>query len=327
MTPSDDQTPLSRLSRRNWTRRTIEDALAKGEAEDWFFDSLCARARNRSGWHWQERAAICWFLRHAADGQSERAAAALCCVVDGRETWHPWRLVRCLLRVVAALLAALAFLVVLVFASMDEPGDASSPSAASGLVLLASAAALAVGLSSMREGAAVRRCKEAAIESLGRLAVPASVATVARAAMAGSSGIGRAGQLAVIPVLEAIAPDHWGRLDDAVQAVCDLLSHPNTAIRLAAINALGHFAGGRALTAVSVASRLANPPEIEEALARVRPILRERQRQERQAASLLRPAHAPSDGADVLLRPAGGAPTEDPALLLRAVEEGATPPE
>ncbi len=323
------ETPLTWLSRGNRVRVRIEAALREGEAPGDLVDECCERAEDRTGWRWRERSAMCWYLRSAGRCRRPKATAALCAAVAAHDLWEPERLLRFAIRFCLTMALIVALVVVSLLACgtglWSRHGEVlvASPLAAISSMLTGwslPVAAASLVLSHLEEERRAHTARRISVESLGVLAEPTSAVTVSRAVFDADVGVRRAAEEAIIPILGAVTRAHQALLDDAEPTICELLRHRSPAVRLAAIEALGRFAGGRAVEPVNDMTFDRNPPEIDEALARVLPILRERQRQERQAASLLRPAHAPSDGADVLLRPAAGAPTEDPALLLRAVD-------
>ena len=96
------------------------------------------------------------------------------------------------------------------------------------------------------------------------------------------------------------------------------------ALLRAALPALEQIGDERALPYVDAiidrTPRNAAESEIVDLARQCRPALAERIEQQRVAMTLLRPSEAPSEGADILLRPAMGVGQTDPDLLLRPSE-------
>ncbi len=112
-------------------------------------------------------------------------------------------------------------------------------------------------------------------------------------------------KLAILRALEQVGDAR------AIPAVRKLLTPPRVA---------GFLIGGMdRMLKVGVGAKL---DAIHRAAAECLPYLEQRAEAERMRERLLRPAAAPTNAADILLRPAGGAPTTPDELLLRPVEGG-----
>lgn len=192
--------------------------------------------------------------------------------------------------------------------------------------------------------------KETAM-ALARARDPKAVGVLAKAVRDGDPDTKEAaarGLLSILPSLRASDREHID--SDAMDALLSLLpwregvragtDRLELELKLAILGALEQIGDARALPAVR---RLQTPPRVTGALLgfvdrrfhlgvradidrvcqaaqKCLPYLEERATAERLRDRLLRPAVSPAQGADVLLRPAGGAPVTPDELLLRPAE-------
>jgi hypothetical protein len=171
----------------------------------------------------------------------------------------------------------------------------------------------------------VNTVRAAAATALGRLQIPEAVGEVAAAVhdspgtrQTPGTGLVREAALNALPfLLDALTTHYYGRLpDQAIANLCRLLEHPNDRLILDVLEALGRVGGGSAVEPVERVARRGRAYTRQTA-ERILPVLRERQRREREAATLLRPSIAPDDPSQVLLRPAQDTGQADVNLLLR----------
>jgi HEAT repeat protein len=160
-----------------------------------------------------------------------------------------------------------------------------------------------------------------AIQSLARIGyVPALPRIID--GLNGTDVVYQAAADSIPTVLNRVTEDDYGRLPrDATPAICTLLRRRDERTRMAALSALEAAGDGRAVTAVR---RIAEtgPDRTRQFADRVLAVLEERHRRESDPARLLRATDVPAGAGASLVRPAGCAPTNDPAELLRPVRAG-----
>jgi hypothetical protein len=121
----------------------------------------------------------------------------------------------------------------------------------------------------------------------------------------------------------------YGRMHAmTIKVLCRALHYPKFSVKRAALKALRQVAGGDAVRSVEMFLSVERSPvwpvpddfrtEVEETLE----ILRARQANERDAARLLRPANAPNEADQHLLRPLDRVGEAFPERLLRPAQAG-----
>ncbi len=321
----NDLEALSCMHWRSRVRLTIRAAEETGNTADLHIEQLCRAARNVSGWCWHDRGVACRWLGLLATWprQRERAAEALTRVLRGGGWAISGRLARLGLRCTFA--AWLGQVILLL------PPNQSVRTLNTLMPLMVLLSVLAGALvSDLIERRRLNWVQRQALAALADLAMPETLAEVARAAIEGEKPVRQAAHGALVPILAATTEEHYGHLGEAVPPLCSLLERREWSLALPILEGLRRFGSGRAVDTVERLQEHAQtiaedersarrlPPGIEGAIEDTLAVLRERMRQERDASRLLRPA-APA-GSDTLLRPAAGAGPSDEDLLLRAVE-------
>lgn len=170
------------------------------------------------------------------------------------------------------------------------------------------------------------RTRYLSVRSLGRLAQPLSVGTLAMAVMDSNVQVSKEAVSAVQEVLPTLSAEQYGLHDrDTVPRLCQLVSSEMYApvSWLQILAALAKIGDGRAIPAIEWIIKHHGRDEIGRAAAEALPILRERQQRENDSARLVRAASAPDDAASRLLRPAQDSVDASPDLLLRPVSSSA----
>jgi hypothetical protein len=173
-----------------------------------------------------------------------------------------------------------------------------------------------------QNGLHLSRMRAAAAAALGRLGLPESVDSLARAANGDSPEVRDAAMRALEAVLPTLTPDHYGRLGaQTVPNLGRVLMDGLEPFRLRVLEALEKVGDGRAIAPVK---RIATYPlagdseRLQAEAARILAVLEARQRQETERGTLLRGSHAaPAAAPDMLLRPAAEPSETPPEELLR----------
>jgi hypothetical protein len=164
-----------------------------------------------------------------------------------------------------------------------------------------------------------RRLKQlaTAVEALGELGQPASIASLAKAAV--HSPLRDAASSALNKVTSALRPEDLGaRPGQPVPALCGVVTATAPETVLTALQALTLIGDGRAISTVEFLSVNAFRPDVRDAALRLLPILRQRDFEHQSSSLLLRASDVPPDSGQTLLRPVREQPTTtDPAQLLR----------
>ena len=164
-----------------------------------------------------------------------------------------------------------------------------------------------------------RRLRELSctVEALGELGQPASIASLAKAAV--HSPLRDAAASALKRVTAALRPEDLGALPgQPVPALCGVVTATAPETVLTALQALTLIGDGRAISTVEFLSVNAFRPDVRDAAMKLLPILRQRDFEHQSSSLLLRASDVPTDSGQTLLRPAHEQPTTtDPAQLLR----------
>ncbi len=317
--PGDDRL-IAALSPNSPVRQMLVAALNAGHASDEELTELSRRALDSGSWEWRERGTICRYLGRLAKGERHRAEVArvLAGVIETRRREQAARSRRLTSILVGAGVALVSAGSVYGICVRDP-----SPSVAGAMALTVYSALplwLTAGAVDDRRLTWIRK---QALSALGDLAMPGTLPMVARAASAPNHAMRNAARAAILPVLRGTTPDHYGHLGAAVLPVLQLLETGDNELRVAALDALGRFADGRAVAEVERIAAGHDAPEVVRAARAALPVLLDRQRRERDASRLLRPADAPPDQS-ILLRPAASAEPGEEKLLLRPIDDNLT---
>ncbi len=271
-----------------------------------------------SGFKWRERFLVAWAMGYAALEPQERAYASdwLIEVVRdhmGADTGGRW--LRAVLRAMipAAVIGGLSLIglgpiAIFVFVAAT-------------LGLTPISAPFSFRLDAQRRNSV----RAAAVRSLGRLAMPRALPTVAAALH--DAGLGRrAGRPEVRHAAQEALPalarnvreeDRPGIAAEADPLLCRALSHPDDVVVYHAMYALSFLGSERTLKTLQSIAKRGRTPSIKEAARQDAARLQEVLVRAHAAETLLRPADAPGTDPALLLRPVEDAGPTDSALLLR----------
>jgi len=168
----------------------------------------------------------------------------------------------------------------------------------------------------------LNRVREAAANSLGRLAVPESIGALAAAMYDRDPRVAATAAAALSRTLPMLTKAHYGRFGtEAVRRLCRLLQHPDERLVLDVLTALDKVGDPSAIRPVERLAKRSHSPTVQARVEALLPILYDRQRRAGESGRLLRPSTAPDAPAEILLRPAHGTGETAPDLLLRVVQE------
>ena len=122
-------------------------------------------------------------------------------------------------------------------------------------------------------------------------------------------------------VLDAIVAEEAPLLPDAALELCRLLGDRSEALVVSILDVLKLYGGGASAHPVERLVTRGRTEAIRANAARVLPVLQERLKQEQDPKTLVRPASAPEDATEELLRPAAPQRDTDTDTLLRLTEE------
>jgi hypothetical protein len=333
------------VRRRNQVREIAERYVAAPDVTVDNIQPLVETLIRNSGWRWRERRLAAWLLGHigAATAFAAPASDALVRVVERKvKRDYAGALVRTYIRTIGVLLALLLFWVVAdpsLIAWMADAHGTMAPLLANGTVLLIfmtfSGLLFPVVClpSKIVEDLRTNAVRKAAVDSLGKLAEPATLGAIAVAATgqgalwwSGTDTVCSAASEALPKVVANLRPEHYGALPPgAVTALCKLVGCGDGRAVRASLDALRVIGDGSAVQPVARAAERATNPAIRAAAEELLPILLERQRNEMAPAVLLRPSSAPTVASDELLRPAASGNDTNPEELLRASTGEADP--
>jgi len=182
----------------------------------------------------------------------------------------------------------------------------------------------------MTGGAAVdtaARSRQQTATALARARDPRAVSVLAIAARDGDQEtrtVAVRGLKSILPGLQASDAEHV-TLEGMDALISLLLRSTDVDLAIAVLKGLEQIGDARALPAVERAAHgcwwldRGERERVQEAARACLPYLQARAERERQRNTLLRPAQSPDSPAEILLRPAGGAPTTPEEQLLRPV--------
>lgn len=299
--------------------RPVVDRLLKGIAPTGTdIRPLLPILLNPSGFRWKERYLTAWVVGYAALEAQERRYASdwLIVVVQdriGADTAGRWLRATLRAMIPAGVLSVMGVAGFGPFAPLLF------------IPLTAGFAALIAPFSFKADAERRNSVRAAAVRSLGRLAAPHAITTVACALYdaglrrrPGRVEVRRAAQEALPALAQAVRIEDRSAIGpDADAALCKALAHPDDVIVYHAMHALSTLGSERALKSLQALARRGRSPAIREAARKNAGRLQEVLAQAHQAETLLRPAHAPGADPDTLLRPAPDVGQTDPELLLR----------
>lgn len=290
-------------------------AVMQGEPPE-TIQPLIAALLDPSPKRWQEREIAAWTLGRAPLHAQDRDAAVgtLLDVLEESVCEGPWQFWK---RVAGR--AALPTLLLILFMRMASGG----PSAEDGfLAVLFTLYCMMMAVTAVigwnNESTNAYRVRAAAATALGNLRAPESGGALAGVLFHRDPGLRTAAALALHQVLPALTDDHYGQV--GAQSVANLgraLNHSDNQLVYRVLEALKKVGTSHAIPFVERVEQRGRTIRLRDTAADVLVVLRERQRQENQRDTLLRPAPSPDNPADILLRPARDIGETDPQLLLR----------
>jgi HEAT repeat protein len=305
---------IARLPEGSVVRRTAL-ALIRGETLETIRPLVGALA-DPSPKRWRERAVAAWTLGKARLGSqdTDTAVSALLEVLENgcRESlWRRYRraLGRSLLTASCAGMAAF-----LLFALYLDDRFGYIP-----LAIAAPALLLRWFHSLLNDVWCRDRVRAAAATALGHLRAPESAGTLAAVLHDGDPDVRHAAAQALHELLPTLTAGHFWLL--GAQSIANLgraLSCPDGTLAFRVLEALEKVGTSHAIPFVERAARRGRTARFRDAASRVLSLLHERQSQENQRFTLLRPAEAPD--ASLLLRPARASGECDTQQLLRPAD-------
>ncbi len=274
--------------------------------------------------HWPDRWLACTLLGALPLSEQERSAAVAALSDVVTEAVRPnapmsrSRLTRGLQRslIYGLVLTAMACIPLVTWAR----GDDEVALAAWALVVFCSIpAGLALSpLVITLSVAADLRVREAAAVALGRIGTVDCIPALAHGALGPHRPTRVASAEALHRLLPKVPADAYPEhAADLSPALARLLQHDDDLLVLLTLDAIDKAGDGSCLAPVERCATAGRAEPIRQRAAELLPLLRARRDQERQAATLLRPAEP--DAASTLLRAAPSSPT-DPELLLRPAD-------